>query len=33
VTVMVTAEAVQFESSPDREMMHNMSENLIVSPK
>ena len=32
-TVIVTGKVVQFESSADREMMHQMWDNLVVSPK
>ena len=33
VMVIVTGEVVQFDSSADRLAMHNMTENLVVSPK
>jgi hypothetical protein len=33
VTVNVSGEAIQFDSSADRALMHNMWENLVVSPK
>ena len=32
-TVTVTGEVIQFDSSADRALMHNMWENLVVSPK
>ena len=32
-TLIVTGEVVHFDSSADRTMMHNMWENLVVSPK
>ncbi|HTR60624.1 MAG TPA: hypothetical protein VMH37_02910 [Candidatus Binataceae bacterium] len=32
-TLLVTGEVVHFDSSADREMMHNMWDNLVVSPK
>lgn len=32
-TVTVTGQVVQFESSADRELMHHVWENLVVSPK
>jgi hypothetical protein len=33
-TVVVTGEAVQFDTSADRNMMHNLIwENAVVSPK
>jgi hypothetical protein len=32
-TVTVTGKVVQFESSADREMMHQMWDGLVVSPK
>jgi hypothetical protein len=32
-TVTVTGKVVQFESSADRELMHQMWDNLVVSPK
>ena len=32
-TVTVTGEVIQFDSSADRTLMHNMWENLVVSPK
>ena len=31
-TVKVTAEAIQFESSTDRAMLHKMNEGIVVSP-
>jgi len=33
VMVNVTGEAVQFKSSADRALMHDMWENMVVSPK
>jgi hypothetical protein len=33
VMVNVTGEVIQFESSADRVAMHNVTENLVVSPK
>lgn len=32
-TLTVTAEVVQFDSSADRAMMHDLWDNLVVSPK
>lgn len=31
--VTVTGEVIQFDSSADRDMMHNMWQDLVVSPK
>ena len=31
-TVTVTAEAIKFDSSTDREALHNMNNNLVASP-
>ena len=33
VMVIVTGEVIQFDSSADRGLMHDMMENLVVSPK